>query len=457
MIRLPSNALFWLICLNASALTVPDFSLAGYRCGERPLPDVPVAANVKTFGAVGDGKTDDTAAFRKAVAATENGAIFIPAGRYVLTDTVRIEKSGLVLRGAGPEKTVLVIPKSLQQIHPKGPVDESKSAYSFGGGFIEIVGQRGGKRISAVATAAKRGTRQVTLQDAAPIRAGTWLRFTMNNDPALGRQIHADKADVGTDTLRHKSFFDWVARAVTVTANTVTLDRALRLDLRPEWKAEAWNWEPTVQEAGIEDLSLEFPGVPKKPHLKEEGFNAIHMRGAVNCWVRRVRIVDADNGIILGGCRFCQVEQVVFVAPRRKEPSGHHALWATGLTQDCLFQNFDIRTRYVHDLTVEGFANGNVFMRGRALSMNFDHHRNGPYENLFTDLDVGDPRRLFESSGRGDRGPHAGARETFWNIRANGGKTPRFPDWPEMITMGVCSPMPAGQPSNLYDAQRAGR
>lgn len=437
----------------AQAATIPDFSLAGYQFGRKAVPDVPVAVSVKKFGAVGDGRTDDTAAFRAAVAATDAGAIFIPAGRYVLTDTVRIERSGVVLRGAGADKTVLVIPKSLQQIHPKGPVDEVKSAYAFGGAFIEVAGGNRGKKLSAVATAASRGARQVTLQDASRIKAGDWLRFTMNNSPALGRHIHANQADVGTDTQRHKSFFDWVAQVAAVNGNTVTLDRSLRLDLRPEWEAEAWGWLPTVQEVGIEDIGFEFPGVAKKAHLKEEGFNAIHMRGVVNSWVRRVKIVDADNGVILGGCRFCQVEQTLFVTAKRKDPSGHHALWATGASQDCLFLGFDIRTKYVHDLTVEGFANGNVFMKGRAVSMNFDHHRNGPYENLFTDLDAGDPRRLFESGGRGDRGPHAGARETFWNIRGNGGKVARVPDWPEIIAVGVCTGM-NGQSPNLYEAQR---
>ena len=454
MIKAHFLLLFAASLAQAATPPLPDFSLAGYHGGGKPLPDAAVTVSVKKFGAAGNGTTDDTAAFRKAVAETDAGVIFIPAGRYVLTDTVQIKKSGLVLRGAGMEKTILVIPKSLQRIHPKDSIESSKSPYSFGGAFIEVHSSNRGKLLSAVAVASPRGARQVTLRDASKLSAGDWLQLVMNNDPALGRHIHANKADVGEDTMKHKSFFNWAARVTAVNGNTVTLDRALRLDIRPEWGAEAWSWEPSVQEVGIEDIGFEFPGIAKKPHLKEEGFNAIQMHGAANSWVRRVRIVDADNGVILGGCRFCQVEQTVFTAAKRKDPSGHHALWATGFSQDCLFSGFDIRTKYVHDLTVEGFASGNVFMKGRAVSMNFDHHRNGPYENLFTDLYAGDQRRLWESSGREDRGPHAGARETFWNIRGNGAKTPATPDWPEIITVGICSAL-RGQPPNLYEAQRA--
>src|SRR3989304_4474548 len=39
---------------------LPDFSFAGYHMGEDPVPNVPVRANVKNFGAKGDGVADDT-------------------------------------------------------------------------------------------------------------------------------------------------------------------------------------------------------------------------------------------------------------------------------------------------------------------------------------------------------------------------------------------------------------
>src|SRR5687767_1273399 len=50
---------------------LPDFSHAGYHQGEKPLPDVPVAGNVKQFGAKGDGTTDDSEAFQAALAAVQ--------------------------------------------------------------------------------------------------------------------------------------------------------------------------------------------------------------------------------------------------------------------------------------------------------------------------------------------------------------------------------------------------
>ncbi|MDP6039750.1 MAG: glycosyl hydrolase family 28-related protein, partial [Candidatus Latescibacteria bacterium] len=118
---------------------LPDFSRAGYHNGELEIPEVVVRANVKDFGAVGDGVADDTRAFKEAIAATDEGAIEIPPGRYVLAEPLHIKKRGIVLRGAGPDHTILVIPKSLQQLLPADQftaLGVPKLKYSFGGAFI---------------------------------------------------------------------------------------------------------------------------------------------------------------------------------------------------------------------------------------------------------------------------------------------------------------------------------
>ena len=44
-----------------------DWSFAGYQNGDVPIPNVPQVANVRDYGAKGDNKTDDTAAFLAAL------------------------------------------------------------------------------------------------------------------------------------------------------------------------------------------------------------------------------------------------------------------------------------------------------------------------------------------------------------------------------------------------------
>src|SRR6185295_7662245 len=98
---------------------LPDFSYAGYHRGEQPLPVISQTANVKDFGARGDGIADDTKAINAAIAATKSGAVFVPPGRYLISDYIRIGKSGVVLRGAGADKSVLWFPRGLDEVHPR--------------------------------------------------------------------------------------------------------------------------------------------------------------------------------------------------------------------------------------------------------------------------------------------------------------------------------------------------
>jgi hypothetical protein len=455
---------------------LPDFSLAGYGAGQAAIPDYPVRLNVKDLGAKGDGATDDTAAFLQALRTVpEGGAVLVPAGRYVISDVLEITRSGVVLRGEGPDKSILVMPKPLSVIHPRVHPDKGKMFYSFTGGFVVLKGSDEGTRLGNVAASAKRGDTSLTLASPTALKPGVWIRLVLKNpeDNSLLRHLHGDLLEPGKDTVKMPLSVDWAAQVVAVDGARLTLNRPLRVDVRPEWRPQIFALAPTLRGSGVEKLGLEFPGVPKRPHLQEEGYNAIHITGAVNCWVRDVTVTDADNGVIMDSSRFCTVDGFVARAAKRVGITGHHALWATGRTQDALFIRFRCDTTYDHDLTVEGFASGNVFTHGSGVAVNFDHHRNAPYENLFTDIDAGSVRRLFQSSGRGDRGPHSGARTTFWNIRG-AGKLPAMPPpnhWPLINLIGAGAYPAAGaadgpwvesgegepSPANLWEAQVARR
>ncbi|MDX6766062.1 MAG: glycosyl hydrolase family 28-related protein [Candidatus Methylacidiphilales bacterium] len=441
--------------LWSPASRLPDFSLAGYACGREPIPDYPVLTSVKEHGAKGDGSSDDTAAFQRALHAVgERGAVWVPEGRYVITDVVEIHRSRVVLRGEGPDKSVLVMPKPLSEIRPRANVDAVKAAYSFTGGFVTMQGTDKGQRLSEVVAPSKRGDSLLYLASTDTLKVGDWIRLVMQDPPdhSLLRHLHGNLLEPGTDTPNLKTPVDWAAQVKAVDGQKITLDRPLRVDVRLEWKPEVLALAPTLRGSGLENIGFEFPGVPKRPHLQEEGYNAVHIKGAVDCWIRNVTVTDADNGVIMGGSRFCTVDGFTTRALKRTGLTGHHALWATSRTQDALFHGFRFETTYVHDLTVEGYANGNVFTKGSGVAINCDHHRNAPYENLFTDFDAGDPRRLFESSGRLDRGPHSGARTTFWAIRGQGNfpKIPPTQDWPLINVVGFGNFTPAQDPDGPW-------
>ncbi|MCP5022297.1 MAG: hypothetical protein GY930_11030 [bacterium] len=102
---------------------------------------VPQTAIVKDFGAGGDGETDDTHSFLKALAKVEKGAILVPEGRCKITQILTLAKRGVVLRGVGPTKSVLFCPESLTDIQPSWGAtsgDKPTSNYSWSGGILRV-------------------------------------------------------------------------------------------------------------------------------------------------------------------------------------------------------------------------------------------------------------------------------------------------------------------------------
>ena len=82
-------------------------------------------------------------------------------------------------------------------------------------------------------------------------------------------------------------------------------------------------------------------------------------------------------------------------------------------------KNVDVRTKFVHDISVKWYALHSVFKNGRGVDLNMDHHREANYSSLFSNLDCGACSRPFNSGGSGNRGAHSGAYSTFWNVRGN--------------------------------------
>ncbi len=465
---------------------LPDFSFAGYRFGDEPLPELPVRATVKEHGASGDGEADDTEAFRKALASVSDGTVLVPAGRYRITGVLRLSRSRVVLRGEGSERTTLVFPKSLSEM--LGPSPEwagrggtAAGRWSWGGGVLWCEGKDEGRKLADVTEGARRGDRKLRLSTTRGIVAGSVVRLLMReaSDGSLGRHLHADAADAGAGLIRdHEGrLVDWASRVAEVSNEGVTLERPLRQDVRPEWHPEIFGSAPTLQDIGLENFSIEFPGTPYEGHFTEKGFNGIFFDGVQHSWVRDVRIVDADNGILfhrtgkpLEISRFVTLSGVRLAKRRRdRAVNGHHGIALEG-PQDCLIRDFEIDTTFVHDLTVDSVACGNAFSRGRGTNLCFDHHTYAPFENLFTEIDAGKGDRFWKSGGPADGGPGSAARETFWNVRAAAPPS-LIPPHPQLTIGGMTAwptlkaeplwieaiPPDALEPANRHDAQVARR
>lgn len=240
-----------------------------------------------------------------------------------------------------------------------------------------------------------------------------------SDTPENGLAVHLYSGDSGpVQNLKGRARVSLVCRIVVLDGNRVTLDRPLRCDLRPEWKPQLRAFAPTVTGSGVENLAFEFPVTPYLGHFTELGFNPVALSGVADCWVRNIRVLNADSGPYIGGV-FNTAQDVVLESARpvdKQQCTGHHGISLGG--GDNLVTGFDIRTRFIHDITVSGYCAGNVVERGRGAVLSLDHHRYAPNENLFTDIDAGAGTRLWKCGGGAALGKHCGARGTFWNIRS---------------------------------------
>ena len=103
--------------------------------------------NVRLFGAVGDGKTDDTAALKRAIAFVEAAknddgmarfdhgfTIYLPNGTYLVSGTLKISKSNISIAGESASSTIIYAPNATFDI----VVFDGSTKAVYGAGIKDI-------------------------------------------------------------------------------------------------------------------------------------------------------------------------------------------------------------------------------------------------------------------------------------------------------------------------------
>ncbi|KAI7840897.1 hypothetical protein COHA_005425 [Chlorella ohadii] len=215
----------------------------------------------------------------------------------------------------------------------------------------------------------------------------------------------------------------FVSRVKSVGNGYVEFERPLPYDVRTKWEPVLHRFAPSLVESGFEGFSMVFDWSAYPDHLSVNGNNGIVLYDMAHCWVKDVRTVDADNGVILSGGDFVTITGVDTQFSRKRgtgsmgsrDVNGHHALWTSYCT-NVLVTNFDIAWRWYHDLSVDSFAESTVYSSGKGVDINADCHRAGVHNNLFTNIDTGRGTRAFQSGGAKDRGANSAANNTWWNM-----------------------------------------
>lgn len=452
---------------------LPDFSYAGYRNGSESLPSSSGKVFwVDKFGAVANDDADDTKAIIAAIAAANDtiGPVIVRfgAGRYRITEVLKIERSDIVLQGqgSGPGGTTLWFPRPLRQVdkstsldelrkylvdldkrqrEPERNLDEYFSEYSWSGGFFWI--QKPGTRaasyleeydpeidVLADGVSGQRGETALKVSATDQISVGEIVQVQWLNregpDAGIIRSLYGDAAD--TAGSHHWSFPDrplvrQTSRATAIEGDTVILADPLLHDVDASIPAQVASWDG-LEEVGIEDLHLEFPNAPWFGHHMEQGYNGIYFTSAYDSWARNLRFTNADSGILSYNSANLTYQQITTDGDRK----AHYAVHM-GNVHNVLAENVTVLNPVLHSLTFNTQSTKCVYKDAEVLvTPVLDQHAGSNHQNLYDNVTLhiratatedGPVAVVFDGSGAGYWQPGHGAFNTTWNlnVQINGG------------------------------------
>ena len=268
-------------------LYVPmDYSTCGYRASEQALPDVGVA--VVVAWQEGDcsaliQQAIDRVSLMKADAEGRRGAVLLGEGRYRLDRALRIGTSGVVLRGVGCGKTVLV----------KHGTDRGALLYMEGQADTTPA-----DTLAFITDTIPAGSTTVSISPLtshlSPLTPG--LRISIFRPCTWEWIDHLGMRDFGggldytgwkpTDVEMH-----WDRTVTAVRGNEVVLDAPLTMALGPGFGGAfvlSGRHEGELRECGVENLSMESAVNDWNAMDEDHCWDAVFVQQARDCWVRRV-------------------------------------------------------------------------------------------------------------------------------------------------------------------------
>ena len=416
---------------DAHGNRIPDFSNCGYGGGGVPIPNIPVKATIEpTAGDAGARIQDAIGAVSKLPADTNGfrGAVLLKKGTYPVAGQIRIETSGVVLRGEGQDANGTVILAT-------GARKRS---------FI-IVGKNKGRsagedeeaeEVEADSDAANQSDRHITdeyvavgarsfhVDDLSGLKVGDEINVKRLSTAAW---IHA----IGMDRISQNkagSVVQWKPgskvllfnRVITeITGKKITVDAPICNAIEKKFgrgRVIACPPYRGVSHVGIENLRGDSDF--KNPEDEEHGWNFVEVADARNVWMRKVTAIHFGYSCVAvhRSCKWVTIEDCACLDPVSKIAGGRRYSFALD-GQLTLVQRCRARGGR-HDFVMHGLAAGpNVFLDCVAEN---SHADSGPHHRwsagvLYDNVTVGELNvRIHAGTGHG----WTGANQVLWNCTA---------------------------------------
>ena len=419
---------------RSPAEILTDYSYAGYEHGEKAIPDVqgPVF-KVTDYGAKADDAISDEDAIRKAVAAAEKaggGVVLFPAGKFLVfadrftAASIRIGKSGVVIRGAGSGKggTVIRAIHSGYRVGPypvpkgtkdgEGRDDWAKIPYIFIFEQLELGKKEAGKS-AAVIGAVKRGSFTIPVKSTEGFKAGDWVVLKAAT-PKLDAELMAGLQPDPTWTriIKDGSSISELHQVKEIQGESLILKEPVLVNLGADFEAKV-SPVTLIEQVGVEDMALQggWRGafVHHRSALDDEGWDGIQFKGVANGWVRRCSFLNVNTGVYLRDSVLCSILENRFV--------GNMGHYDVAIRSNCSFNLTGLieeTSSPQHGASSGNRSAGTVVWRWQmSKASTVDSHGNGPYATLIDRVDGG---TMTRSGGPAPSFPNHMRWMVFWNF-----------------------------------------
>lgn len=423
---------------DGATLFVQDFSYAGYRNSEVPLPTGDFAP-VFPVAADATGTSDATAAIQAAIdqaeASSSGGIVLLPAGLFRLDGYLTVEGSNVVLRGAGSDQTRLWFVDG-------GGVSQSIALLVTGSSWLAEQNNPSW----AITREGAIFEDFVDVADASGIAAG--------DDISVAWEITAEfKAEHNSSAYWYhvtegdlRPFF---RRTVTsVSSNRIFFHVPLRYPVKLRDHPVVLRATHYASGNGVEHLAVNtaLGGPTASWNSGVDQASAIYLRFCKDCWLRDVASFAVEgeqyhlrsHGIFLDRSFRVTVADCHLQSPEHLGGSGNGYLFQLSrsnevLMRDCIGHN----GRHNFSLNWEFGASGNVFLRiessgGRvcdSLQQQLDgdcgtgpsdFHHALAIANLFDNARIDDALQVGNRRDWSIGAGQTGTMNVFWHVLGTG-------------------------------------
>lgn len=439
---------------------LPDFSFCGYMGGGIPLPKI---KNVLELSPV-EGNTDDTERIQTALNHVGNlplnkdglrGAVLLKKGTYRIANTLKINNSGVVLRGEGKEKggTLLI-----------GTTPKQYTLISIGNNSGFTVNNKSRTKIADKYVPS--GTRVFTLENIYQFSVGDnviverastkeWISFIGMDKIAAGwlpindfspKNIERLKAEGRFDESQKKynSTIQWEAgsknlkferKIKAISGSKITVDIPITNAIQSEYggaEVYKYTYSNRISNVGIENLAGESlydsTVTANLPYLKgyyadeNHAWTFVSFNTCENVWAIDLRCSYFSMGFNVGSsCRYSTVKNCEVVDPVSQITGGRRYAYAFNGQMGLVIESYSRNFR--HDFVLGASVAGpNAFVNSKA---ELSHAASEPHHRwatgcLWDNCEVSGQQGYISLSNRGNYGSGhgwAGAQMILWNCR----------------------------------------